>query len=88
MRAGRYHAQVGVLFWRAHATRAPTRFCSYSGVAALAERHVKQKKREGELKEQLKKLRRFRLSHQTCLFDLQREARANASSFADIQVRT
>lgn len=57
-----------------------------AGVLALAERHVEQKQRGGELKEQLKKLRRFKFNHETTLIDLQREARAHLSSFADIQV--
>ena len=47
---------------------------------------MEQKHREGQLKEQLKKLRHFKHGRQTQFVDLQREARANVSSFADIQV--
>lgn len=57
-----------------------------TGVAALSERHVEESKRAKELIGELKKLRNSKLGHQSSLADLQREARANASSFADIQV--
>lgn len=56
------------------------------GVAALGERNLANGKREGEFKGELKKLRNAREGHQKKLETLQREARANASYSADIQV--
>lgn len=57
-----------------------------AGVAALGERHVEERTRAGQFLGELKKLRHSKIGHQGTLEDLQREARANNSSFADIQV--
>lgn len=57
-----------------------------TGVAALSERHVEEKKRVKEFIGELKKLRHSKGGHQSSLADLQRESRAHAASFADIQV--
>lgn len=57
-----------------------------TGVAALSERHVEERKRAKQFIGELTKLRHSKVGHQSGLADLQREARANATSFADIQV--
>lgn len=57
-----------------------------AGVAALGERHVEESKRAGEFMGELKKLKDSKLDHQSNLANLQRKARSNAGSFADIQV--
>lgn len=67
-------------------SRIPNLYSYLAGVAALSERHVEEGKRAGKFMGELKKLRHSKLGHQSSLAGLQREARANADSFADIQV--
>eukprot|EP00752_Nemacystus_decipiens_P013809 g12259.t1 len=55
------------------------------GVAALSERHVEESKRAGKFIGELRKLRHSKVGHQSSLADQQREAKANATCFADIQ---
>lgn len=69
----------------AHDSRFVFRVCT-TGVAALSERHLEESKRAKEFIGELEKLRRSKLGCRSSLADLRREARANTSSFSDIQV--
>ncbi|CAM9330704.1 unnamed protein product [Ectocarpus sp. 13 AM-2016] len=55
------------------------------GLSALGERHTEEIRMAGECKGELQQLRNAKDGHQTILASLQRERRANCSSFTDIQ---
>lgn len=56
------------------------------GFSALGDRHTEEIRTAGECKGELQRLRNSKDGHQKILASLQRERRANASSFTDIQV--
>ncbi|CAN0330817.1 unnamed protein product [Ectocarpus sp. 12 AP-2014] len=55
------------------------------GLSALGDRHTEEIRMAGECKGELQQLRNAKDGHQTILASLQRERRANSSSFTDIQ---